>query len=54
MDFKKRRFFFNGFDPLQKVLNDKNINFRIDNSKQQVLSDAWEPVNDEDGNEIIF
>ena len=54
MDFKKRRFFFNGYDSLQKVLDDKKINFRIDNVTQKTLSDAWEPVNDEDGNEIIF
>jgi hypothetical protein len=35
MLFKTRRFFFNGKDPLQKLLNDNNIDFRPDKGKQQ-------------------
>ncbi len=53
MVFKTRRFFFNGLDSLQKLLNDKDITFK-QKSTQQVFDNGWVPYNDENGDEIIF
>ena len=52
MYFKTRRFFFNGFDPLQYKLNEKNITFKTENIVE--LQQGWVPFNDVDGEEIIF
>jgi hypothetical protein len=48
MLFRTRRFFFNGLDPLQKVLNDKNITFKTESTVQP--QQGWVPFtnNDED------
>ena len=51
MLFKTRRYFFDGFDPLQKALNDKNINFKSESGQE--AQQGWVPF-DEDGAEIIF
>jgi hypothetical protein len=48
MLFRTRRFFFNGLDPLQKVLNDKNITFKTESTVEP--QQGWVPFtnNDED------
>ena len=48
MLFRTRRFFFNGLDPLQKVLNDKNITFKTESTIEP--QQGWVPFtnNDED------
>ena len=48
MLFRTRRFFFNGLDPLQKVLNDKNITFKTELTIEP--QQGWVPFtnNDED------
>jgi hypothetical protein len=48
MVFKTRRFFFNGLDPLQKLLNEKNIDFKPKQPSQAVLDDGWVPFNNEE------
>ena len=52
MLFKTRRFFFNGSDPMQKVMNEKNITFKTESTRE--LQQGWVPYNDENGEEIIF
>ena len=48
MVFKTRRFFFNGIDSLQLLLNQKNINFKPKEPKQQTFDQAgWMPYSDE-------
>ncbi len=55
MVFKTRRFFFNGLDALQKVLNDNNINFSNDIKPQpQAKANTWLPFKDDSGEEINF
>ena len=55
MLFKTRRYFFNGLDPLQKLLNDKNINFVNDIKPQhQAKENNWLPFKDDNGEEINF
>lgn len=56
MLFEKRRFFFNGADPLQKIINDKGLDFQykqpeIKYPKKEL---SWKPYKDEEGNEITF
>jgi hypothetical protein len=48
MLFRTRRFFFNGLDPLQKILNDKNITFKTESTIEP--QQGWVPFinNDED------
>jgi hypothetical protein len=50
MLFKTRRFFFNGLDPLQKILNEKNITFKTESTIE--LQQGWVPFNNE--NEDLF
>ena len=50
MLFKTRRFFFNGLDPLQKILNEKNITFKTESTKE--LQQGWVPFSNE--NEDLF
>ena len=50
MLFKTRRFFFNGSDPLQKILNEKNITFKTESTKE--LQQGWVPFSNE--NEDLF
>ena len=50
MLFKTRRFFFNGSDPLQKILNEKNITFKTESTKE--LQQGWVPYNN--NNEDLF
>ena len=50
MLFKTRRFFFNGSDPLQKILNEKNITFKTESTKE--LQQGWVPFNN--NNEDLF
>ena len=55
MVFRTRRFFFTGSDPLQKILNEKNINFINDMKPQaKVVSNSWIPFKDDSGEEINF
>ncbi len=54
MLFRTRRFFVNGLDPLQKCLNDQNIDFKQKAPTQQVLDEGWVPFKDENGEENIF
>jgi hypothetical protein len=46
MLFRTRRFFFNGLDPLQKVLNDKNITFKTESTVDP--QQGWVPFNNND------
>ena len=48
MLFRTRRFFFNGLDPLQKILNEKNITFKTESTVEP--QQGWVPFtnNDED------
>ena len=52
MLFKTRRFFFNGLDPLQKILNEKNITFKTESVVE--LQQGWVPYKDENGEEVNF
>ena len=52
MVFKTRRFFFNGLDHLQKLLNEKDIDFKPKQASQQVISDGWVPF-DNNENDIF-
>ena len=52
MYFKTRRFFFNGFDPLQYHLNEKNITFKTESLVE--AQQGWVPFEDENGEKIIF
>jgi hypothetical protein len=52
MYFKTRRFFFNGFDPLQYYLNEKNITFKTESLVE--AQQGWVPFEDENGEQIIF
>lgn len=55
MLFKTRRFFFNGADPLQKHLNNANINFVNDMQPQpKAKEQTWMPFKDDTGEEINF
>jgi hypothetical protein len=46
MLFKTRRFFFNGLDPLQKILNEKNITFKTESTVEP--RQGWVPFNNDD------
>lgn len=48
MVFKTRRFFFNGLDHLQKLLNQKNIDFKPKQPTQTVLNEGWVPFDNEE------
>ena len=50
MLFRTRRFFFNGLDPLQKILNEKNITFKTESTNE--LQQGWVPFNN--NNEDLF
>ena len=50
MLFRTRRFFFNGLDPLQKILNEKNITFKTESTME--LQQGWVPFNN--NNEDLF
>lgn len=50
MLFRTRRFFFNGLDPLQKILNEKNITFKTESTIE--LQQGWVPFNT--NNEDLF
>jgi len=50
MLFRTRRFFFNGLDPLQKILNEKNITFKTESTTK--LQQGWVPFNN--NNEDLF
>jgi hypothetical protein len=50
MLFRTRRFFFNGLDPLQKILNEKNITFKTESTIE--LQQGWVPFNN--NNEDLF
>lgn len=50
MLFRTRRFFFNGLDPLQKILNEKNITFKTESTTE--LQQGWVPFNN--NNEDLF
>ena len=52
MLFKTRRFFFNGLDPLQKILNEKNITFKTESVVE--LQQGWVPYKDDNGEEVNF
>lgn len=55
LHFKRRRFFFSGFDPLQKILKDKNIEFEYEITPEQIeRSKPWFPYKDDDENELPF
>lgn len=55
MLFRTRRFFFTGLDPLQKLLNEKNINFKNDIvPQQQAKENNWLPFKGDDGEDINF
>jgi hypothetical protein len=48
MEFRFRRFFFNGLDPLQLLLNQKNIDFKTKQPQQQTLdNNGWVPFTEE-------
>ena len=47
---RTRRFFFNGLDPLQKILNEKNITFKTELTME--LQQGWVPFNN--NNEDLF
>ncbi len=46
MLFRTRRFFFNGVDPLQKILNEKNMTFKTESAVE--LQQGWVPFNNDD------
>jgi hypothetical protein len=46
MLFRTRRFFFNGVDPLQKILNEKNMTFKTESTME--LQQGWVPFNNDD------
>lgn len=49
MIFKTRRFFFNGSDPMQKVLNDKGMDFRVRQSEMTFdKATTWTPYKNSD------
>lgn len=48
MVFKTRRFFFNGSDPLQKLLNEKEISFIPKQGKIDFQRNTWTPLATED------
>jgi hypothetical protein len=52
MLFKTRRFFFNGLDPLQKILNEKNITFKTESVVE--LQQGWVPYKNDNGEEVNF
>jgi hypothetical protein len=52
MLFKTRRFFFNGLDPLQKILNEKNITFKTESVVE--LQQGWVPFKNDNGEEVNF
>ena len=41
MLFRTRRYFINGLDPMQKLLNDNNIDFKPAQPIQQSIDDGW-------------
>jgi hypothetical protein len=46
MLFRTRRFFFNGVDPLQKILNEKNMTFKTESTME--MQQGWVPFNNDD------
>ena len=46
MLFRTRRFFFNGVDPLQKILNEKNMTFKTESTIE--MQQGWVPFNNDD------
>jgi hypothetical protein len=54
MLFRSRRFYFNGLDPMQKLLNDKNINFKNDIKPLPKTSDQFIPFVFEDNGDAPF
>lgn len=48
MVFKNRRFYFNGSDPMQKVLNDRGFSFRPQQGEMPFERKLWTPFLDKD------
>lgn len=48
MIFTQRRFFFNGSDPMQKVINDKGYDFRPRQAQLNFESNGWTPFTNEE------
>lgn len=47
MIFAQRRFFFNGSDPMQKVINEKGFDFRPRQAKLEFEATVWTPYSNE-------
>lgn len=47
MIFTQRRFFFNGSDPMQKIINEKGYDFRPRQAQLNFESTGWTPFTDE-------
>lgn len=47
MIFTQRRFFFNGSDPMQKLINEKGFDFRPKQAKLDFESTGWTPYSNE-------
>jgi hypothetical protein len=58
MLFKTRRFFFTGADPLQKIVNEKGLDFlpkqKIMFKDPDTFSGGWKPYKDDNGDGIDF
>lgn len=56
MLFKTRRFFFSGSDPLQKLINEKEMTFEYHQQEMPLYepSTNWMPYKDSDGKDIDF
>jgi hypothetical protein len=48
MIFTQRRFFFNGSDPMQKIINEKGLDFRPRQAKLNFESTGWTPYSNEE------
>lgn len=47
MIFAQRRFYFNGSDPMQKIINEKGFDFRPRQSQLNFESQEWKPFSNE-------
>lgn len=47
MLFAKRRFYFNGADPMQKIINEKGFDFRPKQTMLEFENSKWTPFSDE-------
>lgn len=48
MIFRNRRFYFNGADPMQKIINEKGLDFRPKQTEMNFERTIWTPYNDTD------